>query len=100
MKISHGHEILKDDRGCTVYLTRRIGRCAVQHLGVTLQVVAGYNQKKRYCGEVSGALYKYAEQSHTPSCSDMKSSGELSRLGCCVSTFVMTLRDMNSTALG
>jgi len=30
---------------------------------------------------------------------DMKSSGELSRLGCCVSTFVMTLRDMNSTAL-
>jgi hypothetical protein len=68
---------------------------------VFISMFAGYNQKKRYCGEVSGALYKYAEQSHTPSsCRDMQRSGELERLGCCVSTFVTTLKDMNSTALG
>ena len=69
---------------------------------------AGTNHNDQYCGEVSDTLYRYAadqakvggdaEKSTYTNCAELLRTGELDRLGCCVTTFTTTLKDMNSTA--
>merc|ERR1712086_184759 len=67
----------------------------------------GLNGEGSYCGELSSDLYKFANEQLAMeasggvtkvNCNDLQNQGDLSRLGCCVATFSVTLTDMQSSA--